>query len=284
VPALLALLASAVWGSSDFAGGTLARRVPSPLVVLATEAIGLGALLLGALLVAPPFGAYQGYGAAAGVVGALALAAFYRAMAAGPMSLVAPLAATGTAIPVLWAVGNGEAVGVPQAAGMALAVAGVALAGGPELRSRHRATRATFLYTMVAAVGFGWYFVFMALGSHTSVYGTLLGQRAAGLLVLVPFAVRAARRLAPGWWAPLVRPGMLAVLLAAGLGDVSANGLYGLAVRRGGGGHLAVITVLASLYPVATTLWARALNGERLRAVQNIGVAAALGGVLLLNA
>lgn len=283
MPALLALLASAVWGSSDFAGGTLARRVPSPLLVLGTVAIALGVLLLGVPLVAPPFGAYQGYGAAAGVVGALALAAFYRAMAAGPMSLVAPLAATGTVIPVLWAVAHGEGVGAPQAAGMILAVAGVALAGGPELSARRHATRATFLYTLVAAVGFGWYFVFMALGSRTSVYGTLLGQRAAGLLVLVPFALRAARRLEPGWAAPLARPGALALLLAAGLGDVSANGLYGLAVSRDGG-HLAVVTVLASLYPVATTLWARALHGERLRAVQNIGVAAALGGILLLNA
>jgi drug/metabolite transporter (DMT)-like permease len=283
VPALLALLASAVWGSSDFAGGTLARRAPSPLVVFGTVAIALGVLLLGLPLVSPPFGTYQVYGAAAGVVGALALAAFYRAMAAGPMSLVAPLAATGTTIPVLWAVAHGEQVGAIQAAGMALAVAGVALAGGPELRSSRRATRATFLYTLVAAVGFGWYFVFMALGSRTSVYGTLLGQRAAGLLVLIPFALHAARRLPSGWWAPMVRPGALALLLAAGLGDVSANGLYGLAVRRGGG-HLAVITVLASLYPVATTLWARALHGERLRVVQNIGVVAALGGVLLVNA
>jgi len=283
VSALLALLASAVWGTSDFAGGTLARRMPSLAVVFLGIALALGALVLGTPLARPPFGAYQAYGAGAGLVGALALVCFYRAMAAGPMSLVAPLTATGTVIPVLWAFARGESVGAVQGAGMALAFGGVLLACGPEFRGAPQAARSTFLYTLASAVGFGWYFVLFALGSRHSVYGTLLSQRTAGVLVLAPLALRGLRggggvlgglRLSARGWAALV---------FVGLGDVAANGLYGLASRRAGSG-LAVVTVLASLYPVATTLLARAVHGERLRAVQNVGVAAALGGVLLLNA
>lgn len=319
MPELLALLASAVWGTSDFAGGTLARRMPSQSVVFLGVSVAWVGLLLGAPLAHPPWGAYQAYGAGAGACGAVALVAFYRAMAAGPMSLVAPMSATGTVIPVLWALAHGEPVGPLQGAGMALAFAGVLLACGPRLHGAPRPARSTLLYTLVSAAGFGWYFVLFALGSAHSVYGTLVAQRTTGLLLLAPLALpslRAARRLtraatvtatatgvnldadsasdpAPDAAAavadaPPPRPARLrwalaGMLLLVGLGDMTANGLYGLAAHRAGTG-LAVVTVLASLYPVASTLLARFIHGERLRAVQNIGVAAALGGVLLLNA
>ena len=281
--ALLALLASAVWGTSDFAGGTLSRRIPSLAVVFLGVALAFGTLLLGAPLVRPPLGVYLLYGAGAGLLGAIALVAFYRAMAAGPMSLVAPLSATGTVIPVLWAFARGQAVDALQGAGMALAFTGVLLACGPEFRRAPHAARSTFLYTLVAAVGFGGYFVLFALGSAHSVYGTLLSQRAAGVLVLAPLALRGVRRGEGVLSGLRLSAAGVAALVLVGLGDVAANGLYGLAVRRAGG-QLAVVTVLASLYPVATTLLARVVHGERLRAVQNVGVAAALGGVLLLNA
>jgi len=283
VPALFALLASAVWGTSDFAGGTLARRVPPLPVVFLGIALACGVLVLGEPLARAPIGAYSAYGAGAGLVGAVALVAFYRAMAAGPMSLVAPLSATGTAIPVLWALARGEPMTALRGAGLVLAFAGVLLACGPKLRHGPRVARSTLLYAMVSAAGFGCYFVLFALGSATSVYGTLLSQRTAGVLFLAPLGLRALRSpegLLGG--ERLGRDGV-ALLVLSGLGDVAANGLYGLAARRAGAG-LAVVTVLSSLYPVASILLARAVHGERLRAVQNVGVAAALGGVLLLNA
>ncbi len=291
MPELLALIASVVWGTSDFAGGTLARRMPSTRVVFLGVAIACGALLLGWPFVHPPLGGYQVYGAGAGLCGAVALVSFYRAMAAGPMSVVAPMSATGTVIPVLWALFHGEAVGPAQGAGMALAFGGVLLACGPRLRGAPRPARTTLLYTLVAGAGFGWYFVLFALGSKHSVYGTLLAQRFAGLFALAPLALGRPRvttepelGTAPGAARAIrIGPSLIATLLLVGLGDMTANGLYGLAAHRAGT-DLAVVTVLASLYPVATTLLARFVQGERLRAVQNIGVAAALGGVLLLNA
>jgi drug/metabolite transporter (DMT)-like permease len=281
VPAFLALLASAVWGTSDFGGGVLSRRWPPTAVVFLGMLLAFAALLLGALLAHPPVGAYLVYGALAGAAGAAALVCFYRAMAAGPMSLVAPVAATGTAIPVLWAVARGESVGALQGLGMALAFCGVLLASGPELRATP-AARSTLLFALATALGFGCYFILMALGSATSVYGTLLSQRAAGVALLAPIALRGIRAGASpvnGLRGGAANLGLLALVA---FGDAAANGTYGLATRSPGA-HLAVVTVLASLYPVASTLWARGLLGERLRAVQNVGVIAALGGVLLLN-
>jgi drug/metabolite transporter (DMT)-like permease len=73
----------------------------------------------------------------------------------------------------------------------------------------------------------------------------------------------------------------LPVLLAVGAADVAANGLYALASRSG---LLSVVSVLGSLYPVATALLARFLDDERLRPVQLVGVAVALVGVVLIGA
>jgi drug/metabolite transporter (DMT)-like permease len=70
------------------------------------------------------------------------------------------------------------------------------------------------------------------------------------------------------------------VLAAIGLGDVSANALFAFASSRG---LVSVASVLGSLYPVATLVWARVLLGERLRAVQLAGVALALVGVILMT-
>jgi len=225
------------------------------------------------------------YGAAAGLAGGAALVCFYRAMASGPMSLVAPLSATGTVIPVAWDLANGACASALQGAGMLLALAGVVLAGGPEWNRSAGAARSTLLLTLAAAVGFGLYFIFVAQGSKTSVLGTLLGQRAAGALLLGPIAVWGWRKKnsALSGLRSRLSPKLMVILALGGLADVTANGVYGFAAVRPGA-DLAVVTVLASLYPVMTTLLARGLLGERLRPVQNAGVIAALAGVLLLNA
>jgi drug/metabolite transporter (DMT)-like permease len=283
MPSLLAVLASALWGSSDFVGATLAKRWSSTAVVFLGVTLATTVLVLGIPIAHPPFGAYQWYGAAAGAGGAIALACFYKAMASGPMSLVAPLSATSAAVPVLWSLSRGGTVDLLQGVGIMLAFIGVILASGPEMREGSLVSRSTLLYTLASAIGFGLYYIFFALGSATSVYGTLLSQRVAGLLVLAPVALRGLPRgksLINGLeWSPTI-----AVLFVFnGLGDVAANGLYGIATRHAGD-NLPVVMALSGLYPVVSTVLAWALLKERLRAVQNIGILAALTGVLLLNA
>jgi drug/metabolite transporter (DMT)-like permease len=103
------------------------------------------------------------------------------------------------------------------------------------------------------------------------------------VLILAPIALRGVGRgksLVNGLnWSPTI-----AVLFVFnGLGDVAANGMYGLATRHAGH-NLPVVMALSGLYPVVSTVLAWALLKERLRAVQNLGILAALVGVLLLNA
>ncbi len=273
--ALLALAASALWGTSDFGGGLISRRLDPSAAVLISQAIALAGLLALLPFLRVPAGSYLLIGAAAGVVATLSLAAFYRAMATAPMSLVAPITAGGTGIPVLVGMARGEHLSVLQLAGIVVTLTGIVLASGPEFRSGVAVRRQAVGFAIGAAVGFGVAYTLLALAAGSSVYGTLLFQRIGGLIVLAPIVLRAGVL-------PAIRLSVrrLAALAAIGGCDVVANGSYALAASRG---DLSVAAVLASLYPVVTALLARAILAERLRMVQGIGVIAALGGVLLLS-
>jgi drug/metabolite transporter (DMT)-like permease len=79
-----------------------------------------------------------------------------------------------------------------------------------------------------------------------------------------------------------VRDARDAVALAGiGVLDVSANLLYGIATATG---VLALVSVLGSVYPVVTVVLAWKFLGERLRAIQYVGVGLALGGVAAIVA
>lgn len=67
----------------------------------------------------------------------------------------------------------------------------------------------------------------------------------------------------------------------AGVGDVGANGTFAAASQSD---LVSVTAVLASSYPAVTALLAFRVHGERLAALQVVGVAAALVGAVLLAA
>src|ERR1019366_1306342 len=164
VTALLALLASLVWGTSDFMGGVVSRRV-RPLVVVAVAHLIAALTMLVIAAATHSFGVplgYLPYAVAAGAVGLVALVAFYGALSTGTMGIVAPIAGTGAVVPVIFGLASGESPSGLQIAGIAAAVGGVVLASGPELSGRGGpnggGTRPLVL-ALVAAVGFGFVFV-----------------------------------------------------------------------------------------------------------------------------
>jgi drug/metabolite transporter (DMT)-like permease len=276
VNALLALAASALWGTSDFGGGLISRQLNPSAAVFWSQALALAGLLVLLPFLHVPSGRYMLLAALAGVLATLSLAAFYRAMAAAPMSLVAPITASGTGIPVLAGLLRGEHLGALQLSGIGVTLIGIVLASGPELSSGAPVRRRALALAIAAAIGFGAAYTLLALAARAGgVYGTLLCQRTGGLIVLAPVVLRAGLLTASR-----LSPRQLAALGAVGGCDIAANGSYALAASRG---DLSVAAVLASLYPVVTALLARIILSERLRMVQSIGVIAALGGVLLLS-
>lgn len=282
---LLALGCSLLWGTADFGGGLLTRRLPALLVVVASQAAA--AVLLLVAVVSTGAVADAGprllYAVAAGVIGPVALFCFYRALAIGPMGVVSPLATVGVVVPVGLGLLLGERPGAAQAAGIAVAVAGVALAGGPEFRGASVGRQAVLL-TLVAAFGFG---AVMALIAEASAGGGLLlalcVQRILNVAVGGTALLLAARRnpaaaLPPEGLRPTLLP-LLPALAVVGVADVAANGLYAAAAHSG---QVSVAAVLASLYPVITALLARGVLKERLRPIQTVGAGLALMGTVLL--
>jgi len=125
----LALAASLGWGSGDFLGGLTTRRATLWAVVVGSQAIGLAGAALVVLLTGRPWIGLAGLWPVllGSVAGSIALMAFYKALAIGTMSVVAPITATSALIPFLWGIAGGERPGELQLAGVALAVAGVLL-------------------------------------------------------------------------------------------------------------------------------------------------------------
>ncbi|MEU4038251.1 EamA family transporter [Streptomyces collinus] len=280
--AFFALTTSLLWGLADFGGGLLTRRMPALTVVVASQAIAAG--VLGVLVVATGGWGEAGprlwFAVAAGLAGPTALLSFYKALALGPMGVVSPLATLSVAVPVGLGLVLGERPGAVQVAGIAVAVTGVVLAGGPQRRGAP-VQRRTILLTLVAALGFGTVFALITEASTTvtGLFLSLFVQRvtsvAAGGAALYASVRRGTPALPEGG---SVRSSLPA-LAFVGLADVAANGTYAVAAQHG---PVTVAAVLASLYPVVTALAARGFLSERLRAVQAAGAGLALVGTLLL--
>jgi drug/metabolite transporter (DMT)-like permease len=274
--AVLALGASVAWGIGDFIGG-LKSRTLSPLAVLAVaQPVGFAAMTVVALIHWEPWpGPSALYAVPAAFLGTLGLVAFYRGMAAGSISLVAPIAATGALIPVAFGLATGERPSPLQLAGIALAVSGaVATSYEPGEGGQRPRLAAGIGWGLVAAVAFGGYFIPMHEASEGDfVWATFVFRLTSFSLVLI--AVIALRpRLARS-------PRDLAVLACIGLADTSGNVLFAAAASQG---LVSVVSVLASLYPVVTVVLARVYLRERVTRVQEGGAVTTLAGVVLVSA
>lgn len=274
----LGLGSSLCWGFSDFIGGLQSRRLPVLAVMLISQSVALTILVVAVVAgggSAPKAGSLL-IAAGAGLAGIAALGAFYRGLAIGRMSVVAPVSAAGAALPVIVGLARGDSPSVLVLVGMAAAIAGVmlvarqaeepadALADG-----RPRARRGGVGLALLAALGFGSFFVGMGEVGHAGVWWVLMAGRTAGVAGLVVAALITRPALHVGRAA-------LGPLLAVGILDTAANGLYVQATTEG---LLSIVAVLASVYPVVTIALAVSILRERVRPLQGLGMALVLGGV-----
>src|SRR4051812_27941883 len=129
----LALGASLAWGVSDFVAGVGARPARAPAVTLLTQlcAVVLGVAWTAASGDPAPDARTAALALGAGVGVLVGLGSFYRALALAPMSIVAPIAATGVAVPVLAGVAGGGRPAPPPGARRGPAPAGAGLPPPP---------------------------------------------------------------------------------------------------------------------------------------------------------
>lgn len=271
----LALGASLAWGLGDFLGG-IKSRVLSVLTVLAiSQLAGFAGVLVWLAVAGESFPGWHSlaWAAAAGVGGCLGLASLYRGLAIGAMGIVAPVSAVSAAIPFVVGVASGERPSALQLVGILVALAGVALASRePTAEGGRRA--AGIGLALLAALGFGLFFVFLDRAAEDSVPWAVTTARGVSTVVALAVAVAVGASLRPGG-------AHVPALVAVGLCDVAANVLFGLASTRG---FLSIVSVLAALYPVVTVALAALLLHERIAPAQRLGVAGALAGAALITA
>lgn len=269
---LLALASSVCWGTSDFFAGLFSRRRPAVAVVGWTQ--GLAFVVLCAVVLTQlgsiSWSGWPLWSIGAGLAGLTGLLCFYTALSTGTMGVVAPIAALGVAVPVLLGVATGDEPAAWTWVGIVVAVVGVTLASGPELSGA--VSPRPVVLAGIAAVGFGFALFCLDRGARSSTLMTLWGMRATSVLVFVVVALVA--RSVGG-----VVTRELPALLLIGGGDLVANGLFAVASSRG---QVSVASVLGSLFPVATIVWARVVLKERLRPIQQVGALLALTGVVII--
>ncbi|RBY93375.1 EamA family transporter [Blastococcus sp. TF02-8] len=274
---VLALASAVVYGASDFLGGLASRRASVFAVVVLSQVVGLVSLLL----LLPWLGgsvtpADLGWGAAAGLAGATGLLVFFRALAGGAMSVVAPVTGvTAAAVPVLAGLLGGDRIDGWAAAGIVLALVAVVLVsaeGG--LRALRAARPDSLLPALAAGTAFGVFFVLLDRTSADAGLTPLAAARTASVLLVLLVALATRGELRP------TRPA-LPLVVVSGVGDMAANALFLLATQTDG--PLAVIGVLSSLYPVSTVVLAQLVLRERLVAAQVTGLVTAAAAVVLIT-
>jgi drug/metabolite transporter (DMT)-like permease len=266
----LALGASLAWGLSDFVAGVKSRELAVVWVLLVSQSTGLVLVTTAALIAGEPLPSLHAmlWATGAGLAELIGFAAFYRALAVGTMGIVSPITATAAVVPLFVGLVDGQVPTTVQALGMALALGGAALTSS----EAGRRTSTGVGLAIIAALAFGVFFVGMDVSADDGALWAVSFTRVAPVALLLGIVV--ALRL------PRVERRAIAPLAAIGGLDIGANVMFATALTVGMAG---LVSVLGSLYPLATVVLARAVLREQVSRHQRTGVAAALAGIALVS-
>ncbi len=272
-----ALAAAVAWGTADFLAGLAARRLPLLVVLFGVQAIGLAIAL-------PFWLAWSGtatmprLAVAAGFAMVAGLAALYRGLARGPVSVVAPVGALGGAVPVGIGALAGESLAGEHLLGVLAGLVGLSLVTWERGRvtPRGQSTLSALGHGVAAALALGLAVSLLGLAGEGEPLGAVVVARATAVLLLGAIVAAWLRQHRDR---SLLRNGALAIAVA-GVLDVAATASFALAAERG---PLGPSGLVASLYPASTVLLGVVVLGERLSALRWAGIGLILAGVALLR-
>ena len=260
----LGLLAALLYGSSDFGGGLLSRRLGS-LPVTVVGSAGAALLVWPTLLLAPgpgPSARAIVWGLAAGLGGGTGTLVLYRGLARGQMSVVGPVSAVGAAVvPVVVGVALGERPGPLTIAGVVLALPAIALVATSGTAARGM-LRTALVDGLVAGVAFGVLFVGLAQAGRGAGLWPVASEQTSTLLVVLAVAATSHAPLRMG-----IRAAGLPFL--SGAAGMIATLAFFYATHYS---MLATVAVIVSLYPGVTVLLARVILHERFSFAQRAGL------------
>jgi len=250
-----------------------AKKHPALAVVGGSQPFGLLLALTAALLTHSWMFSHAILvnGLAAGLSGLTGLICFYAALSTGRMGIVSPISSLGVIIPLVIGLAQGEQPTLFQKVGITVAIVGIVLASGPELRGG--TSPRPVLLALIAAVTFGLSIYFMAKGATHSPIMTIVTMRITQVAILSTVAI--ALKSIGG----LLRSDLPKLAIIGGT-DALANLMFTSAASMG---LLSITAVLGSLYPMVTVVLAWRLNRERLATVQYWGIAATMFGVVAIT-
>ena len=269
----LALGASLTWGFADFFGPLKGRALGALRVLFYVQVGGLAAI---ALIVAVrgkgPTDSAVLFAVPAAISGTLGLYAYYRGMAVGAMSIVAPIAGISAVVPVAFGIATGDRPSTSQWFGMLAALGGVFLASREPGHGGKVAAGVGL--ALLAALGLGGYFPPMhAAGEADFWWASLIFRMTSTAVILAAVAIRRPSLA--------VQPLQVPILALIGIGDMLGNLLFAAASTSG---LVSITSVLASLYPIVTVILARVVLRERVARSQEAGIVLTLAGVALIAA
>lgn len=273
-----------MWGIGDFLGGKAVQqgsggqtRVKSLAlsVTVVSQLCAIPMIALFLVVVPGRFGVSAVvWGGIAGVAGLFGIVFLYKGLSTGAMSVVAPTTAvTAAVVPLVGGLLQGERPGTVALVGAGCAIIAIALVStGSSARGTHVGPRVIAL-ALTAGTLFGVFFLFLA---HAGA-GAGMWPLASARLIAVPIGLLLFRPL--GGSIRLPRH-ILPMTITAGVLDLSANGLYLIAVNHG---QISILAPIAALYPASTVLLAMWLHKEKLKPLQVLGLGLA-GAALVLAA
>jgi drug/metabolite transporter (DMT)-like permease len=270
---LLSLCAVFVWGASDFPGGYASRRANAFLFTALAHLSGMSAMGFIALIIGAPFPPHPQvfWSLAAGAIGGVSLALFYKALSSGKMGLTAPVAAVlGAGIPTIFSMRTEGFPGYGHVFGFLLAGLGVFLIS----RSEDGGERPAGIgLAVIAGIGFAGFYICIRQAGDGAAVWTAAISRCASLIVTSVVVI-----LGKHWRQGLSRPVFYLAILA-GLLDVTGSAFF---IRASQAGRLDEAVVLSSLYPAVTVLLARLLLHEHFTRWKLVGMLAALIAVPII--
>lgn len=276
MPILLALGSALVYGVGDYFGGRASRHQASVVVAVLGQMVSLILVVVAVVAMGTPAPSATTWwwSAFGGVVGALGIAGLYHGFAHGEISVVAPTSAVvGAAVPVVVGLALGERPSVLALVGILVAVTAVALVSGAVGTHQHNTPPRIVALAVGVGACFGLLFVALDRTDSESGMWPLVIARLASVPMLFGLAGLTRAR-------PVRQRASLQLAVVAGTFDMGANVLYLLAVR---GGMLAIVAVVASLYPASTVALAFTIDKERLTRWQGVGLVAATLALVLVS-
>lgn len=268
---LMSGFAAVAWGVADY-GAALKTRTMSAIAVTGAT-LAAGAALAGVIVLVQhsplPTSLTVRQSAVAAALTVVGLSALYKALGDGRISIVAPISATGVALPVLVGIVGGESLVWSQVGGIVVAISGmIVLIGSVGRGDGNVGGFRPIGLAIIASVGLGvFYLVDSGVRQGQVLWFVLMSQlMAAFVLGLVCLL----RRTPPP---PVADAGQLGLLGVLGM-------LAWLqATRALSAGPLSVTSTITALYPVVTVLLAIGMQRERLRPIQVAALVAVFVGI-----